>query len=116
MMSLEAIKELSDEAAQEAAEEVKVPYIPFNRAEIEGYTRFPFPNLGSYVPEGWELLEDPAPLFCDSSGFGAENESALTPKQLIKALLELYDKDSGYGYAIIEVGQFQVYLGIFRRI
>jgi N-acetyl-anhydromuramyl-L-alanine amidase AmpD len=45
----------------------------------------------------------------DASGLGGENEPALTVRQL-KARL------TRYGYAIVEVGQFQVVIGVFERV
>jgi hypothetical protein len=117
MMSLEAIRELSREAAEQAAEEQQEPYrveqedIDDARARLKaGRTpRFRFPFLGDYIPEGWART-DTAPLFADSSGFGRESEPALTPRQLVEKLR------AGYGYAIIAAGQFQAYVAEYEEV
>ena len=46
----------------------------------------------------------------DSSGFGASDEPALSFGQFKKIL------KVGFGYAIIEEGQFQVYVGEFTKV
>jgi len=78
------------------------------------------PNVGTRTPKGWRRI-DPREWFngrergvyeggflVDSSGMGGEHEPALTPQQF----LELAKPD--YGYAIIEVGQFQIHIGVFE--
>ena len=110
MMSINQIAAMLDEQARHAARAKKTPYVPFDAKEIEGYRAFPFPNIGSYRPKGWKLVET---FMCDSSGMGDESEPALTIRQL-KARL-LLDLDKGYGYAIVAVGQFQVVLGAFQK-
>lgn len=112
MMSLSEINRMSDEAASEAARDGKVPYVPFGEDEIENYPPFPFPNLGKYTPRGWKLVDT---LFCDSSGFGGDNEPALSPKQLVAKLVAFDRNGKEYGYGIVEAGQFQVRLGVFQR-
>ena len=112
MMSLEAIRNLSNKQAAKAARSKKVPYVPFDRGEIENYPPFPFPNIGSYIPKGWKELRR---LFVDTSGLGSENEPALTTGQFKEKLLELHNANDGYGYAIVEEGQFQVYVGVFEK-
>jgi hypothetical protein len=111
-MSLSEIRRLSNEAAQEAAEENKQPYVPFDEAEIMG-PKFFIPNLGDHRPEGWKLVEE---LFCDKSGFGAPGEAALTIKQFREKVLEYYKTKKSYGYGMIEEGQFQCYVGVFERL
>jgi hypothetical protein len=56
---------------------------------------------------GYELINT---YFVDNSGFGSESESALTANQfLIKVKAGLY-------YGIQEAGQFQVYIGEYKKI
>ena len=110
MMSLEYIESESRAAAKKAAKSNKRPYIVEAEDIVSWKTRrqqLPFPNLGSFVPKGWKEVDS---LFCDSSGFGAPGEPALTYAQLIAKL------EVGKGYAITQVGQFQVYVGVFERI
>jgi len=110
MMSLEAIRHLADEAAQSAAAEDLEPYVPWDADEVDSFPPFPFPNLGSHRPDGWELVET---LFVDSSGFGAENEPALTIPSFLREIKGRIDEEVGYG--VIEEGPFQVVVGVFRQ-
>lgn len=107
MMSLETIREMSRTAAATAAQVRKTPLMV--EAEdidnLAGHLRY-MPFLGDYVPEGWTQVND---FFVDSSGFGESHESALTQEQFY-ALVK-----PGYGYGIIESGQFQVYVGQFKK-
>jgi hypothetical protein len=93
-------------ATASSARRNKKPFL-LTEEDLESMPPFPFPKLGSYCPEGWELVEE---LFCDSSGCGQPNEPALTVKQLLEKL------EPGYGYAITREGQFQVYLGKFKKV
>ena len=106
MMSLSLINGMSRQQARKAAREGKHPFMLWP-GDKEKMPPFPFPNIGSYRPKGWELVDT---LFCDSSGMGSESEPALTVHQLIDAL------EPGFGYAIIEEGQFQVYVGKFKKL
>ena len=73
----------------------------------------PFPFLATYKPKGWKKVED---LFCDASGFGSENEPALTIRALKAKMLEYLDKPETYGYGILECGQFQCYVGVYKKV
>lgn len=118
MMSIESIRALSRKAAREAAANKKEPFylepedLADLRARVDGTressgTLFPFPFIGSHRPKGWKLVKR---LFVDTSGFGTDNEPALSVTRLAAAL------EAGYGYALVESGQFQGYLGVFRKI
>lgn len=104
MMSLESIRSMAEEAAVEAARESKQPYVAFEDKDT-GVFRCPF--LGDYIPDGWEETDE---LFVDASGFGADDEPALTKEQFINKV------KSGYGYAVSQAGQFQVYVRVFKRV
>ena len=55
-------------------------------------------------------------LFCDSSGFGAPGERALTKNQALKQIEELLDTSNDTLYAgITGIGQFQVYVTLYRK-
>jgi hypothetical protein len=73
----------------------------------------PLPNVGDYVPTGWE--EAMTPLFVDSSGFGSPGERALTITQLRARLKELVAENPAYKYGVVSQGQFQLHLGVFTR-
>jgi hypothetical protein len=105
MMSLAQIAENSRKAAKKAAREHRKPYL-FEEEDRVKFPPFPFPNIGDYRPGGWKLVET---YFVDSSGWGSPGEAALT----IDAFLQVLKP--GFGYAIIEAGEFQVYIGEFRR-
>lgn len=63
--------------------------------------------------KGFELVKE---FFVDSSGFGQEDEAALTVNTFNKELESLI-KDHGVLTAkITGVGQFQVYVGMFKKV
>lgn len=125
------ILHMADERAAEAAAYGKNPYVIFDHAEIDRYgygSPFPFPNIGSYEPPGWELLRDEDDntrfLFVDKTGMD-DRGPALSIEGLKRELHRLEDeaeevakaeeKECVYGYAIIEEGPFQLCIGIFRK-
>ena len=64
--------------------------------------------------KGYELIET---LFVDNSGWGSESEPALTPARLIEKIDNLLnDYPKGFYAFLTGVGQFQVYLSIFKKI
>jgi hypothetical protein len=54
-------------------------------------------------------------LFVDSSGFGTDNEPALTTSQLEKRLIELLREHKSLHAFITNVGQFQVYITLYKK-
>jgi hypothetical protein len=111
MMSLSTIHRMSQEQAAVAAANKKRPFIvteedirDWKEKYDNGTLRLPFPNIGDYRPDGYLLVDS---LFVDKSGFGATDEPALTIEELLNSL------KPGRAYAIIEEGQFQLYLGEF---
>jgi hypothetical protein len=104
MMSAAYIASESRRAARIAAAHGDKPVI-WEEGDAESFHRFPFPFIGNWRPRGYTLVDT---LFCDSSGLGAEDEPALSVRQLLARLRP------GYAYAVIEAGQFQVHLGEFR--
>lgn len=62
--------------------------------------------------KGYELVEE---LFCDSSGFGLDNEPALTKEQLIKKVTRLLQEHTSLHAFITSMGYFQVYLGLYKK-
>lgn len=105
MMSLETIRRLSQDVAKCAAREGRRPLLieqedlPYVADLI-----WHIPNLGSYVPRGFTLTRR---LFVDKTGWGADNEPALTFAQFCREIT------ADRAYAIIEEGEFQVYVGEF---
>jgi hypothetical protein len=108
-MSLDTIRQMEEEAALKARDQGRVPY-EVTEADIAKWREapgFPFPFIGRYIPKGWHLIHE---YFVDSSGFGEQGEAALTVSQFIAKLTP------GHGYALREVGQFQVYVGEYVRL
>lgn len=110
MMSTQAIADLSRKAAVKAAKAGKVPLIIWPEDRKNPETSFAalrrIPNLGDHRPNGWELIES---HFVDKSGFGEDDEPAMSVDQFLKMLVV------DHGYGIIEEGQFQIYIGEFVR-
>jgi hypothetical protein len=104
MMSLSTIEALSREAAERAAEENQVPFT-VEQEDLDAMPPFPFPNIGSYVPDGWEQIDE---FFVDKTGmdFSGPALSVEAFKRELKV---------GRAYAIVGEGQFQVYVGEFVR-
>lgn len=113
MMSLASIRELSREAAAKAARTNRKPIVIENDdlVSFDDFVRFIkwAPFIGDFVHDEWEMTDT---LFVDSSGFGSEHEPALTHRQLYTVAKE---NGAGIGYAIIETGQFQLYLGVYKK-
>ena len=103
MMDLKTMEIMEKEAGRKARKEEIEPLI----AEYNGDEGiFKCPDLGNYKPRGWKKVQE---FFVDSSGFGGKNEPALTINQFLKKVKE------GFGYAITQAGQFQVYIGEYKR-
>lgn len=63
---------------------------------------------------GYEEIDT---LFCDNSGFGSPGERALTKSQALDKVQEILDTENGPLYAgITGMGQFQVYVTIYRKV
>jgi len=62
--------------------------------------------------EGFEEVDT---LFCDSSGFGSASERALTKQQAEQAVYELLEEHNELYAGITGIGQFQVYVTLYRR-
>lgn len=62
--------------------------------------------------KGYELLQE---LFVDSSGFGTDDELAYTQEKFLNKVKEWLDIHSSLTAKITNVGQFQVYVGLFIK-
>lgn len=103
MMSAGAIQELQREAAQRAAREGKVPLI-YELGDGPDHLRH-IPSIGTHRPPGYRETKNL--YFVDSSGWGEPGEPALTFDQFAGRVRP------GFAYAIVEEGQFQVYIQEF---
>lgn len=133
MMGLAEIRELSRRAGRDAHRNQHEPTMltveeieRAKRGDDSAIRRMPF--LGDYLPDAWKrvpltalgetdethgvYLDDNhgfGAYFVDGSGFGLPNEPALTRAQFVDKL------KPGYGYAVVEVGQFQVKVGAYLK-
>ena len=106
MMSPSSIRQAEREAEKKAKASDIVPYQIKWKSQINKMPPFPFPFIGKYVPEGWEKTDE---FFVDSSGFGQDDELALSIDQFKKKM------KIGRAYAITSAGQFQVYVGEYKQ-
>lgn len=110
MMSIDYINQLADEAGNTARRRKTQPRVfDARRLETLGQPGDLIPNLGSFRPRGWRLRES---KLCDSSGFGAEDEPALT----LAGLKRWIAANPQSGFATLTAGQFQVEVGRFERV
>jgi hypothetical protein len=129
MYSIETIRDISRKAAREASRNRRQPLVieaediedalAGDNAAVKG-----IPFLGTYCPKGWKrvrLTVDTAGVyegdnkgygayFVDNSGLGADDEPALTFRRFLETI------KPGYGYGIVEAGQFQIKVGQFERV
>lgn len=88
--------------AEMALVEVKQPADMFKAKDVQ-----------SVDLDGYEEIDT---LFCDASGFGHEGELALTKSQAIDKVKSVLAETSSPVYAgITDMGQFQVYVTLFRK-
>lgn len=140
MLSHGTIRAMESEAAADAAMNHREPLSVWPQSVAEDLRGIPF--LGDYCPAGWRMAERSeftelgfkgssgwsGPEFTfwvDSSGCGAEGEMALTQRQFVdrvSQLLRAVEHRDGLrrppmvlGFAVREVGQFQVYVGVYVK-
>jgi hypothetical protein len=107
-MSIQTINDLSRKAARKAAHEHKRPAM-VEAEDLDGLeTELSIPNLGDYRPKGYEMIDT---WFVDKSGFGSSGERAMTIPRMFEKIRE---NGPGFGYGMIEEGQFQCYVGVFK--
>ena len=110
MMSGAAIRELSRQAARKASQEHKYPTIieqedlDAAHAALDSCSRvqLDLPFIGDWTPRGYKATDNL--YFVDSSGWGTRGERALVQREFLGNLRP------GYAYAVVEAGQFQVYV------
>lgn len=135
MMSVEYIRQLSDEAAERAAQDDEAPF-----ALASGDELVHAPFVGDYVHRKWDRLtwgdvlaygvplprtawaegypdHRKAGLSVDGTGRGSVDEPALTLQEAADWLDRLLASDelTTFGVAIVETGAFQVYIGLYAR-
>jgi len=140
MMDLETIKDLNKKAGRNAKKKKIMPLVfdsiemhQLNKGDITPIRSMP--DLGDSIPKGWnrfnlgkikkdftyhyKIYSDDnkgAGAFFVDQGMGSDNEPAMTVPQFIKSLSELWNKNKKLGYGIVETGQFQVKIGVFKLV
>ena len=104
MYGLEYIQKVNDEKTQEAKRQELQPLIA-QYDKDQNILKCPF--LSNYLPEGFKIVNT---YFVDNSGFGSEGEGALTVRQFLGKVKK------GFGYAVKEAGQFQVYINEYKEV
>lgn len=110
------LEELADEMVKVLRKEraLPEPQLIEHGFSFEDLRRIP--NLGSYglsVPDGFMEIE--SPLFVDKTGMGRDYEPALSIEQFVRKVNSLVEEHPEVYLAIVEEGQFQVHIGVFRR-
>ena len=124
MIGPDAIRRMNREAQEAAVLDETQPThtAPFRwRDWLDDYDEgkmpaFPFPHLPDDYMEG--LSEDYGHLesfFVDSSGFGSEDEAALTVRQFILKAMDLTDRRLNTYWCISSAGQFQVHIEAYKK-
>ncbi len=114
MYGLETIVEMNRKAGEEARAAGTQPLrLPL------GFEWPPPPGQQlPFVGDAGEQFDDDLvrveTLFVDTSGFGAEDEPALTMQQLGDRLRELAEEHGPLLVATVEHGQFQANLGVWK--
>ena len=114
MMSPETIRALNEQAAAEAAEKQRVPFVPDGPDDAERWPPFPFPNLGDHRPPGWEITD--GSFFVDKTGLGRPTEVALTVERFRNLLRDYIAENPGHGFAITEEGPFQLVVSAMKKV
>lgn len=111
-MSPETIRDLEERNAVYAFLEEKEPYMPWDADEVRrwnnGRSASVIPNLGGYRPDGWRLVDT---AFYDK-GFGGP---AMDLNEVIEWAAAIVEKDPTAGFAIVQEGEFQLYIGYFTQ-
>jgi hypothetical protein len=103
MMDLESIKRLNEIKGEQAKMKNLLPMTIIEKEDKRNLSKMSF--IGNFRPKGFKLVNE---YFVDNSGFGSANEPALTFEQFEKKVKE------GHAYAIVESGQFQVWIAEFE--
>ena len=107
---------LNEEIGRRAKRMNLAPYFLKNSKKLDKMPPYPFPNLGAFANHYDETMEEVKTFFVDSSGFGREDEPALTREQFHQQLKELIDNHpEGLYIGISGEGQFQIYITAWKK-
>ena len=110
MLSSEQIVSMAEDQGKRAKKLGQKPYI-LKHLNVDTLQTFPFPNIGSYRPSGWELVDY---KLVDKTGLGYDYEPALSTTRFMQWIKDCQKSDTNYAMAIIEEGEFQVVIGLFK--
>lgn len=89
----------------------------FPESEDEVHPPYSAPDLTDepFAPSlpGYQRVET---LFVDMSGYGHRGEAALTHEEFVDYIKESLRDGRHYGYGIIDVGQFQCHIGVYKAL
>ena len=114
MWGLETIRRINQTSAERARELGLEPVLLETAAQLKDWPPFPIPHLGGACSDVDEDHERVDSLFVDSSGFGADNEPALTSDQFKTRLVALMGEHGSLILAIEDQGQFQLYVVVWK--
>lgn len=110
--------QISDIVRQQTRKAKKAGRKPASIREYTGENYRAFirriPFLGDYVPTGWEVATEIESLFVDKTGLGGSDEPALNLDQFKRKLDNFKLSGDNFGFGIIEEGEFQVYIQVYR--
>ena len=106
------IRKLTDEATLLAQQAGLRPTLASEAAmNWRRSKRFNVPFIGNYVPEGWVRGDEQ--FFVDTTGRAVPGSQAIPATEFYKKLIENTDPTVGYG--VIEMGQTQVTVVLYRK-
>jgi hypothetical protein len=115
MMDMATVRYYARKAGSAAKRDGLKPFQPESLEDLTpGNPKFKIPNLGTYVPAGWQRTEDV--WFVDKTGCGREDEPALTVPRFVEKLQEYFATHPTAGYGVIYEGEFQVYVAAFEKL
>jgi hypothetical protein len=112
MLSIYEIVAISAQAARKAARKHLAPYTPWDASEIETWTHFPFPFIGSYQPKGWTRLET---VLADGTGRGSGPALTIDGLKTWCANQIAINPGRSVGFAVVETGEFQAVIASYLR-
>ena len=109
------IRKLVDEASIEARQRGLRPTLASEAAKnYRTSGRFNIPFLGDYIPEGWKIIDETVFVSTVVGPVSWNSSSAISQSELYNRIVEKLD-DGNVGYGVIEQGQFQVLVSLYRK-
>jgi len=113
------IQQLAEEAAVTAKLRGLTPAVARQvYANWKTARRFNIPFLGEYVPDNWVRLDqDVPPFFVDCTGRKRPGQpgGAITAFEFSKRIEEWIRGERPYAFGILEMGQTQVLMAVYRK-